>query len=216
MAAAILVAGGATAQQKTLPPPPVKITAPKPPAPPAIGDFDDARRELDRAAAEMEQALRNIPGPPQPPRMEEGLLKKTLPEPNSPLAKPDHAAVGREMEQARRDMEQARVEQARALKQMDNQMFTLKPQMEAQMKAARADMDKARKDLDAYEAFVNGLAADGLISQSGYAIEYHKGKLSIDGKAQPETVTQKYQSFLANKEGLRITKNERGLNIQKN
>lgn len=166
--------------------------------------------------------MRNLPEPPTPPQIDEAALNKSLKELDGQIAKIDRAAISREMEQARKDMEQARkdMEQARvhqqqAMKQMETEMKNIRPKIEAEMKEARIGMEKARKDLEAYESFVNSLAADGLISKSGYSIEHRNGTLIIDGKEQPESVYNKYKSFLQDKKGVRITKNEQGLNIQR-
>ena len=69
------------------------------------------------------------------------------------------------------------------------------------MKKANEGMEKAKEELQRMKAFTNELAADGLIDkQKGYTIKWKDGDLYINGKKQPENISNKYRKY-ENKNG---------------
>ncbi|OLY91756.1 hypothetical protein SAMN05444008_1294 [Cnuella takakiae] len=211
----------ANGQKKTPPPPPPPppavsdaAPAPKPPAPPRINDFDDARRELDRAQSELQKAMRDlkVPEPPQPPP------KVDWDEIEQDLKAVDSEKIKVQVEEARKQVEKAKQQVAISIKEQEKamaQVQEMRPKIEAEMKKAQLQMDHARKEMEAYETFVNNLAADGLLNKASYRVEHKSGKLYIDGKEQTEAVYNKYRSFLEQHKNVRITKDDNGLNIRK-
>lgn len=222
---------------------------PKAPAAPRIADFDDARRELKRAAAELEESVKNM-HIPEPEinaaeikaQVEKALqsidaekinaqvaqsmksveVQKGLAQAQAEIAKIDAAALKKEVDAAMKDVEKEMAEVQKELAKIQKQDFAkvqqelknLKPKIEAELKDARAELAKAKKELDVYEAFVNDLAADGLLSKEAYTIEHKEGKFYINDKEQSAAVYNKYRSFLNKHQKLKITKNEEGLNIR--
>jgi hypothetical protein len=76
-------------------------------------------------------------------------------------------------------------------------MKNLKPKIEEELKKARVEIEKAKQELKEYKAFEEGLEKDGLINKKeNYTIEHKDGQLSINGKTQPQSVYNKYRSFL--------------------
>lgn len=244
MAATLIYLPSANAQ-KTPPPAPSAPTVPAA-KPPRIQDFDDVRKELERAEAQLEQSLKNlsIPAPPAVDLKEidkamkevdmqkiKAEMQKSLSaldreiaskEIDEALAKVDMAAIKKEMEHAKKEMESAMkkmevdmVEQKEVMAKMKKDLKTLGPKIEAEMKTAREEMAKAKREMTLFENFVNSLASDGLLDKKAYTITHKNGKLIIDGKEQPDKVYRKHQTFLEKHKGLTITKNEDGLNINK-
>jgi transposase-like protein len=233
---------GAFAQKTPPPPPPPAVQAPPPPKPPRVSDFDDVRKELDKAAADLEKTTKNftVPEPPAPPEINSLEIEKALKEidvekiradvakslksidvaklqkdVDASLAKIDMAAMQKEIEASMKELKESLGNQKEAHLKIAEELKTLRPKMEAEMKKAKVEIEKAKKELDTYEAFVTSLANDGLINKAAYTIEHKNNKLFIDGKEQPEAVYNKHRSFLEKNKGLKITKNEDGLNIHK-
>lgn len=221
------------------------VPAPKAPAPPRIAGFDEARRELDKAAAALEKNLENfrLPEPPQPPtppqidpqaidqalkelntekiraeverQLKEVDAEKFRKEADAQLAKIDVPAMRREVETSMKKMQADMARQKEAFAKMQEELKAMVPKVQAEMQKAHAEIGKARAELNAYESFVDSLAAEGLINQSAYSIEHKNGKLILDGKEQPGNVYSKYRSFLEKHQNIRITRDAKGLNIQK-
>lgn len=222
LALGLLATITASGQKKVPPPPPAPPATtnvappPKPTAPPRINDFDDVRRELDRAQSDLQKAMRDLklpepPQPPPPPKVDWDKMEQDLTIVDSEQMKAQMADARKQVEQAKQQVAISRKEQEKAMAQVQ----AMRPKIEAEMKKAQLQMDQARKEMEAYETFVNNLAADGLLNKAGYRIEHKSGKLYIDGKEQPEAVYDKYRSFLDQHKNVRITKDDNGLNIRK-
>jgi copper chaperone CopZ len=241
LALTFLLAAPTAFAQKTPAAPPA-VQAPQPPKPPRVSSFDDVRKELDKAAAELEKTAKNftIPEMPEIPEINKAEIEKALKEidvekikadvakslksidaakiqkeVDESLAKLDVAAMRKEIEASMKELEKSMAGQKEAQLKMAEELKNLRPKMEAEMIKARADIEKAKAELDTYDAFVTSLADDGLLSKNAYTIEHKGGKLFIDGKEQPEAVYNKHRNFLEKQKGLKISKNDRGLNIHK-
>jgi uncharacterized protein (DUF885 family) len=168
-------------------------------------EIEKALKEIDveKIRADVEKSLKSVD------------VAKIQKEVDASLAKVDMAAMRKEIEASMKELKLSMANQKEAHAKLAEEMKNMQPKIEAEMKKARADIEKARKELDTYEAFVTSLANDGLLNKTAYTIEHKDGKLYIDGKEQPEAVYNKHRSFLEKQKGLKIKKNEDGLNIHK-
>jgi hypothetical protein len=95
----------------------------------------------------------------------------------------DKAAMKKEMANAEKEIEKARAE----IKKID---------LDKIMDEARAGIDKAKAELKLTKEMFTELEKDGLInSRKGFSIEYKNKDLFINGKKQPEKVTDKYRKY---------------------
>ncbi|HKP31333.1 MAG TPA: hypothetical protein VJT83_01330 [Chitinophagaceae bacterium] len=90
-----------------------------------------------------------------------------------------------------------------------------KEHMKIDMGKAREEIAKAKIDLQNYKSMVAGMEADGLINTNeDYKIEYNDGELIINGKKQPESVTDKYKKYFRKNTTIRKQNGEMNINIQ--
>ncbi len=75
-------------------------------------------------------------------------------------------------------------------------------------------MPAAKTELKEYKTFENGLQNDGLINKKeAYTIEHKDGQLIINGKIQPESVYNKYRTFLEKHKKFKLEKDENDFDL---
>lgn len=121
---------------------------------------------------------------------------------------------------AKIDMEKIKAELDKVkeidFKGIEENLRKMKPELEKSMQDAKEGIEKAKKELTQYKSFIDGLDKDGLIDKDkNYTIQYKNGELSINGKKQPASVTNKYSNFLKGRKDFTIKKDEDDFNIDK-
>jgi len=102
------------------------------------------------------------------------------------------------------------------MEKMGKEMEKNKMNMKLDMDDIHKDLEKARKELKGYQEMVYEMEKDGLLkTNEDYSIEYKQGELSINGKKQSASVTNKYKKYFS-KDGITIKKlnGEMNINIQ--
>jgi hypothetical protein len=95
----------------------------------------------------------------------------------------DKDALKKELENAKKEIEKSKQE----INKID---------MDKIMDEARAGIDKAKEELKLTKEMFTEMEKDGLInSKNGFTIEYKDKDLFIDGKKQPEKITDKYRNY---------------------
>ena len=119
-----------------------------------------------------------------------------------------------DMDKIKADMEKVKVDIDIDMKKMEEQLSKIRPEIEKSMEEAKKSMEKAKAEMKEFKEFVDGLEKDGLIKKDApYKIEHENGVLKINGKTQPESVYNKYRSFLEKRKDFTIKKDEDDFNI---
>ncbi len=162
---------------------------------------DAALKEVDakKIQEEVQQALKNVD-------ME--AIQKEIQE---SMAKINTDKIREELDRAKNiDLTQVEASMEKAKEQMKN----LKPQIEKELQQAKGQIEKARAKIQEYKAFVDGLAADGLLDKKGaYTIEQKDGDLYINGKKTSAETRAKYSRFLDQHKNLKITRTDDDFNV---
>ena len=114
------------------------------------------------------------------------------------------------MEKVRKEIE--RIKEIE-LPKIEAEMKKMRPEIEKSLRAAQVNIEKAKAEIQEYKDFESSLEKDGLINKKQYTIEHKNGILTINGQKQPESVYNKYRSFLSKHKELTLKKNEEGLDI---
>ena len=62
------------------------------------------------------------------------------------------------------------------------------------MASSRVEVDKAKEEVKGYQEMIYDMEKEGLLNtKEDYTIEYKDGDLFINGKKQPQEVTDKYK-----------------------
>jgi hypothetical protein len=141
--------------------------------------------DVEKIVAEATASLKNIDWEDK-----EGDIKQALKEAKEEIEKAkieikkiDTDEIKKEMENARKEMEKAKFE----FKNID---------MDKIMKEAKEGINKGKEELKQLKIMFNEMEKDGLInSKQGFTLEYKDKDLYIDGKKQPEQVTDKYRKY---------------------
>lgn len=209
--------------QTTPPPPPPPPAPAQPPKPPAkIESFEEAQQALQKAQADLERSLKElkivIPAVPDKAELEKMISEIKLAAEAQVtargLSESHRAEIQKEMAASLKNAQEA-LKSLKDNKQLQEQMKEVQQKVQQELKQARVSMEAAAEEMRQFDAFVNSLAADGLLQKEAYRVEEKDGKLLIDGKEQPAAVYEKHQAFLKKHKGLTITKDEDGLQIRK-
>ena len=155
--------------------------------------------DMEKIKAEIAKSLKEVD------------WKKIQSEIDSSISKIDLDKMKIEMDQVKIEMEKLKEVD---LKGMHEELAKIKPTIEKAMAEAKVDIEKARAEIKEYKTFLDGLEKDGLINQkSNYKIEHKDGVLKINGKVQPESVYNKYRSFLEKHKSITIDRDANDLDI---
>lgn len=98
--------------------------------------------------------------------------------------------------------------------EVEMEMKNIKPQIEAELEKAKLEIQKAKTELKEYKTFENGLENDGLINKKeAYTIEHKEGQLIINEKIQPESVYNKYRTFLEKHKKFKLERGEHDFDL---
>lgn len=108
------------------------------------------------------------------------------------------------------DMGQIEKEMERAKKEL----LEVEPKLKIELEHAQKEIERAKAELKEFKTFIDGLDADGVINKKEeYTINHENGVLTINGKKQPESVYNKYRSFLEKHKDFTIKKSADDFNI---
>jgi chromosome segregation ATPase len=141
--------------------------------------------DMDKMMADISSSLKDIDLKHNSAEIEKALAeaKKEIENAKLEIKDIDKAAMKKEMANAEKEIEKARAE----IKKID---------LDKIMDEARAGIDKAKAELKLTKEMFTELEKDGLInSRKGFSIEYKNKDLFINGKKQPEKVTDKYRKY---------------------
>jgi len=147
--------------------------------------IDKAMQEIDFAGIEKDirDAMKNIEW-----NNISDDVKKSLLEAKKTMEHIDMTAIKKELNEARITIEKSKTELANI-------------NLPKIMAEAREGIKKAGESLRKQKAMFDAMQQDGLINQQkGFSIVYKKGELYIDGKKQPDAVTDKYRSYFDNED----------------
>lgn len=143
--------------------------------------------DLDRILSDVRSSLKEINSEKINTELSEAMTeaKKELEKAKVEMKEIDKESIRKAMDEARKEIEKARLE----ISKLD-------------MDKIRSEVDKgigeAKEELGRTKALFNALEKDGLISRKdGFSIEYKNRELYINGKKQPESVTDKYRSYFS-------------------
>lgn len=172
-----------------------------------------AFKEVDMAKmkAELEQSIKEIDAAKIHAQVDKAMkevdMEKIQTEMQASIAKIDFEKMNKELEKAK----------AVDFEKLESGMKKLRPEIEKSMKEAHKSIEKAKEELKVYKSLIDGLDKDGLINKKeNYTIEYKNGALTINGKKQPATATDKYQQLLKGHKDFTIKKDADDFNIENN
>ena len=146
--------------------------------------------DLEKMKKEIEQSMERIKTNIHPEEIEKKVRES--------MDKVDFNKIQSDMNRAKEEMEKN------------------KGNMKVNLDNARKSLAKAKQEFQGYQEMVYKMEDDGLLStKADYKIEYKDGKLSINGIAQPDNVTNKYKKYFR-KNGVTIKKEKGELNINTN
>ncbi|MBK8496016.1 MAG: hypothetical protein IPL50_14140 [Chitinophagaceae bacterium] len=141
--------------------------------------------DMDKMMAGVSSSLKDIDIKHNSSEIEKALAeaKKEIEKAKLEITEIDKEAMKKEMANAEKEIEKARAE----IKKID---------LDKIMDEARTGIDKAKAELKLTKEMFTEMEKDGLInSKKGFSIAYKNKDLYIDGKKQPEKVTDKYRKY---------------------
>lgn len=107
------------------------------------------------------------------------------------------------------EIDLAKEEVAESLKKLDKEKLNF----DKDMNKAGKEIEKAKEEFKNYQELIYNLEKEGLLNtQTDYTIEYRKGQLHVNGKAQSAAVTGRYQKYFK-KEKVTISKKNGEMDI---
>ena len=205
-----------------------------------ITDLDEAIRELDKGLmdverelkekdwkkmeAEIKASMKEIDVAKMQADVEKAIkaidvekinadIQKAIKEVDTEMIKAEIAAS-----LARVDMKKIKAEMEKIrevdVKDIQLEMEKIKPQVEASLKDAKLSIEKAKAELKEYKTFLDALEKDGLINKKEqYSVTHKDGKLTVNGKEQPESIYNKYRIFLGKHKSFTINRDNDDFNI---
>ncbi|HQW92339.1 MAG TPA: hypothetical protein PKY28_04530 [Ferruginibacter sp.] len=141
--------------------------------------------DLDKMMAGISSSLKDIDMKHTSAEIEKTLAeaKKEIEKAKLGIKEIDKEAIKKELVNAEKEIEKARIE----INKID---------LEKIMDEARTGIDKAKAELKLTKEMFTEMEKDGLINtKKGFSIGYKNKDLYIDGKKQPEKVTDKYRKY---------------------
>lgn len=142
-----------------------------------LASVNSSLQDLDLKSEEIEKAMAEA--------------KKEVEKAKLEISKIDKEAIKKELDQAKKEIEKSRAE----IDRID---------LDKIMGEAKEDINKAKEELKLTKELINELEKDGLVNtREGFTLEYKNKDMYIDGKKQPEKVTDKYRKYFK-KDDLKI------------
>ncbi|MBS1653620.1 MAG: hypothetical protein JSU05_02155 [Bacteroidetes bacterium] len=190
-----------------------------------VRNLDDVIDQLDAAEMsinmqkvqkEIDEAMKNIDVQKMKIDMQKAMqevdVEKIKKEVEESVARIDWDKMKQQMAEVQKiDMNKLDKE----MKDVQNQMEKLKPELEKTMQKAKKQMAKAKAEMMEYKSFTEGLEKDGLISKKdGYTLKHKDGEFFINGTKQPESVYNKYKTFLEKHKSFTIKQTDDDFDIE--
>lgn len=189
-------------------------------------DINKALKEIDveKMKLQVEEAMKSFDG--EKVKMQIDLAMKSIDQEKikasvaETMREVDAQKITLQLDQAlsKIDMDKVRIE----LEQLKNieipklklELDKTKIDVEREINKAKLEMEKAKKELKEYKDFEDRLEKDGLINkEKHYSIEHKDGQLIIDGKIQPEKISNKYRSFLEKHKKFKVDKDDNDFDV---
>ncbi len=149
---------------------------------------------LDKIMEEVTSSLKSIDWANNKTLINEALTeaKKEIEKSRTAFTHIDVNEIKKELENARLEIEKSKLE----INKID---------MNKVMDEAKEEIGKAKEELKQTRAMFSEMEKDGLLSaKDGFTIEYKDKELYINGRKQPENVTDKYRKYFS-KDHFKIT-----------
>jgi len=172
----------------------------------------EAIKQIDwqKMQAEMEKMrsqIANIDGEKMQKEMQKitEATKKAIAE----IKAPDMEKIERELEASKEALKMNEGKMKENLERARNSIKeNLKKDFRKELDKAQQGVERAAEELQNYKNMLMEMDKDGLLKADGpYDIHYKNGELTIDGKLQPATVTDKYKHYFR-KENVRIRRSK--------
>lgn len=184
----------------------------------AMKEVEKAMKEFDAAKIQLqlEKALKDVDMKKIQEELRESLAKvdgeKIKAEVQKALSEIDFSKIKTELEQSLKEVDMDKIKAEldmeklkEEMKNVEKELKNIGPEIEQSLEKAKLEIEKAKIELKEYKTFVDGLEKDGLMSKKeGYTIQHKNGELIINGKKQPDSVYNKYRSFLEKHKSFKI------------
>jgi len=171
-------------------------------------DFDKIQREIDQSLQEVskidkEQIARE--------------LSKAKLQVDQALEKANWQqewknSLNIQQEEIQKQMADAKKQMQKAEEDLKHQKFNFKKDLDK----AKTDIDHAKEELKSYQEMIYDMEKDGLLdTKDDYSVEYKDGDLFVNGKKQPQEVTDKYKKYFK-QDHVTIKKENGHININNN
>lgn len=172
--------------------------------------------EVDKIRLQAEMQLKQIDVQKMQKEIQKSLAEAMY---NNVDSKKMEAEIQRAMEESRKamselknvDMDKFKEELERSKEQLKKQQWQMKEEIEnakknmkinmekdlrEELENAKEDIARAKEELQGYKSMLREMENEGLLStKENYTVEYKDGELSINGKKQPDSVTDKYKHY---------------------
>jgi hypothetical protein len=200
--------------------------------------WEDAMKKIDfeKINREIEESMKKADFDKINPEWKESMnkvdfekLQKEVKESMDKLSKVDMKKIEEDMRKAQKEIEQElreaqkwnnddfKKEMEKVKKEMEELKLDLSKEefdFKGIMEKATEGVQKAKEELKGYQEMVYAMEEEGLLSTKGdYTIEYRNGEISINGKKQSPSVSNKYKKYFK-KDKVTIEKEDGEINIR--
>ena len=123
----------------------------------------------------------------------------------------DATKISREIQESLKNVDMEKIK--RDMQKVSEEMEEHKDNFKFDRDKIEENLEKTKAELKGYQQMVYEMEKDGLLStKADYSISYENKELTINGKKQPEQVTNKYKKYFS-KDGVTIRKEKGEMNI---
>ncbi|ULQ56580.1 hypothetical protein KJS94_18160 [Flavihumibacter rivuli] len=124
--------------------------------------------------------------------------------------------IRKALSKAKEDMAKNKANLSVHLESARKEISGNKLKIKESLQEAKKSLESAKKELEGYKTMIADMEKNGLIdTKKDYTIEYKSGNLSINGKEQPNTITEKYRKYFKHN-ATRLEKTEGKFEIESN
>ena len=166
-------------------------------------DWEKMQKEIQKA---LEEAKHNLDS-----KKVEIEIQKAIEESKIAMAEMKEVNMEKIREELNVAKEQMKSQQGRMKEEIEEVSKELKQNLDRDLKKemanAKEQLARAKEELQHYKDMLSSMEKDGLLNtKENYSVEYKNGELFINGKKQPDTITNKYRHYFK-KEHVTIKKN---------
>ncbi|KIC90778.1 hypothetical protein [Flavihumibacter solisilvae] len=168
-------------------------------------DMEKLQKEMEIAKEKIQKEFKNADWDREIRAAMEEAKKATR-----EMSKINEQQLKAELDRAKDEMARNKVniekEIARARDEMKNNKFHIKESLET----ARRQIDATKLEFEGYKTMILSMEKEGIIKDpKNYRIEYNDGKLTVDGKLQPESVTNRYKKYFSGKKTVLVNEKDK-------